>query len=70
VLDEVIPVSDAIARRFAGLKAQLRARGRTKQDFDLIIAATALESGSILVTDDGALLAGDIPDLVVENWCR
>jgi predicted nucleic acid-binding protein len=30
--------------------------------------ATAVEEGAVLVTDDAALLAGDIPGLTVENW--
>jgi predicted nucleic acid-binding protein len=37
-------------------------------DVDLLIATTALEAGATLVTDDGALLAGDIPALLAENW--
>ena len=35
---------------------------------DLLIAMTALEHGATLVTNDHALLAGDIPGLAVENW--
>jgi predicted nucleic acid-binding protein len=46
----------------------LRARGRGNADIDLLIAATAVEEGAVLVTDDAALLAGDIPGLSVENW--
>ena len=45
------------------------ARGRTKADVDLHLAATAIDAGDTLVTNDGALLAGDIDGLVVaENW--
>jgi predicted nucleic acid-binding protein len=33
-----------------------------------MIAATALELGATLVTDDGDLLGGDVADLLVENW--
>jgi tRNA(fMet)-specific endonuclease VapC len=65
---EVVPVTPAIADRFGVVKAQLRSRGRLKADFDLMIAATALELGATLVTDDGPLLGGDISDLLVENW--
>jgi predicted nucleic acid-binding protein len=39
-----------------------------KADIDLHIAATAIEAGATLVTNDGALLDGDIDGLVVENW--
>jgi len=67
---ELIAVTPAIADRFGVLKAQLRARGRMKADLDLMIAATALELGATLVTDDGDFLGGDIPGLVAENWVR
>jgi predicted nucleic acid-binding protein len=43
-------------------------QGVIKQDIDLHIAATAIEAGATLVTNDGALLDGTIPDLIVENW--
>jgi predicted nucleic acid-binding protein len=43
-------------------------RGRAKGDVDLHIAATAIEAGATLVTNDGALLMGDIDGLVAENW--
>jgi predicted nucleic acid-binding protein len=33
-----------------------------------MIAATALDLGATLVTDDGDLLSGDIADLIVDNW--
>jgi tRNA(fMet)-specific endonuclease VapC len=65
---EVIPVTPAIADRFGVVKAQLRSRGRLKADFDLMIAATALELGATLVTDDGPLLGCDIAGLLVDNW--
>jgi predicted nucleic acid-binding protein len=52
------------------LKAQLRIGGRLKADLDLLIAATALELGATVVTDDGDLLKGDIVGLAVENWVR
>lgn len=65
---EIVPVTPAIANRFGMVKAQLRSRGRLKSDFDLMIAATALELGATLVTDDGDLLSGDIAGLIVDNW--
>ena len=67
---EVIEVTSAIADRFGTPKAHLRSRGRLKADLDLLIAATALEIGATLITDDGDLLAGDIPGLVTDNWIR
>jgi tRNA(fMet)-specific endonuclease VapC len=65
---EVVPVTLLVADRFGVVKAQLRARGKLKADFDLVIAATALELGATLVTNDGPLLSGDIEGLFVDNW--
>ncbi len=56
------------AARFGALKQQLVSRGRVKADIDLHIAAAAIEAGATLVTNDSALLAGDIEGLVAENW--
>jgi tRNA(fMet)-specific endonuclease VapC len=64
----IVPFDAQVGDRWGRLKAQLRARGRMKADIDLLIAATAVEEGAVLVTDDAALLAGDIPGLTVENW--
>jgi tRNA(fMet)-specific endonuclease VapC len=68
MLDGILPPTDAIVRRFGRLKAELGRRGIIKQDIDLHIAATAIETGATLVTNDGALLDGTIPGLTVENW--
>jgi tRNA(fMet)-specific endonuclease VapC len=65
---DVLPITMATAARFGALKQQLVSRGRVKADVDLHIAATAIEAGATLVTNDGALLAGDIEGLVAENW--
>ena len=65
---EVLPVDLNTARRFGALKQALTAAGRTKADIDLHIAAATIEAGATLVTNDGALLAGDIPELSTENW--
>jgi predicted nucleic acid-binding protein len=64
----ILPVTEAISRRFADLKTALRQEGIAKSDVDLLIATTAIEHGATLVTNDSALLAGDVPDLLVESW--
>jgi tRNA(fMet)-specific endonuclease VapC len=64
----ILPVTADIIRLFSDLKASLRKRGIVKSDIDLVIATTALHHGATLVTDDQALLTGDIPGLFVENW--
>ncbi len=64
------PFGFGAARRFGKLKAELRRRGATKTDFDLAIAAIALELDAILVSDDRAFFDGAIEDLKVENWLQ
>jgi tRNA(fMet)-specific endonuclease VapC len=64
----ILPITEAISRRFADLKTALRLKGIAKSDVDLLIATTALEHGATLVSNDSALLAGDVPGLVVESW--
>jgi predicted nucleic acid-binding protein len=64
----VVACDARLADRWGTLRARLRERGRPKSDVDLLIAATALQEGAVLVKDDQALLAGDIPELSVENW--
>jgi len=63
-----VPVNQRIAERFGDLKAAQRRLGLVKSDADLLIAATALEQSSILVTHDRALHDGSIADLIVEDW--
>ena len=45
-----IPITEAIARRSGALRGQLRARGQTRTQADMLIAATALEHDLTLVT--------------------
>ena len=65
---EIVPLSLGAAAHFGRLKAELRAKGINKADLDMLIAATALDLGATLVTNDGALLDGTISGLTVENW--
>lgn len=62
------PFDEAAARRFAEVKADLRAKGRAKSDFDLAIASIALVHAATLITHDAALLDGSITLLLVEDW--
>ncbi|MGD0632143.1 MAG: type II toxin-antitoxin system VapC family toxin [Terracidiphilus sp.] len=49
---EWIPVSPAIAERAGKMKADLRRQGQTRSIADMIVAATALESGLSVATDN------------------
>jgi predicted nucleic acid-binding protein len=47
-----IPVSGAIAERAGRLKAAFRSQGQTRSIADMIVAATALENGCTVATDN------------------
>ncbi len=65
----VLPVSLAVARRCAQLRALLKRQGKSprRRAFDLVIAATALEHGLELVTHNTRDYR-DIPDLVLYRF--
>jgi predicted nucleic acid-binding protein len=62
---EEMPVSHPIAERYGQLHADLRKRGRPLPTNDIWIAATALETGSRLITLDKHF--EEVPGLVV-HW--
>lgn len=47
-----IPVSSAIAQRAGLLQGELRRQGQTRNITDMIVAATAIENGLPVVTDN------------------
>ena len=52
---------------FADTKAQLRKQGTMIDDFDLLIGATALKHGMVLVTENVKHLFR-VPGITLENW--
>ena len=64
----VLPITLAIVRSYAAVRASVERRGRRKSDFDLVIACTVLEHGATLVTNDRSLKDGTIEGLIVEDW--
>ncbi len=63
----VLPFDAAAAVAYGRIIAQCGwVRGR---DYDRMIAAHAVSTNSILVTDNCADF-GDIPDLTIENWAQ
>ncbi len=62
-----LPFDDAVARRYAELRALLESQGRPIADLDLIIAATALVHGLTLVTHNTSDFAR-VPGLILEDW--
>ncbi|MFB2894239.1 type II toxin-antitoxin system VapC family toxin [Aerosakkonemataceae cyanobacterium BLCC-F50] len=63
----VLPLTDAILRRFGELKAQFRRIGQPIADFDLMIASVALAESKILVTNNTRHY-DRITELQLENW--
>lgn len=64
----VLPFDVAVAARYAAVRTEVERKGRSKTDFDLVIACTALEHGATLITNDAALKDGAIEGLVAEDW--
>jgi predicted nucleic acid-binding protein len=63
----VFPITDVIFDRAADLWVLARRSGHPCGDADLIIAATALESGRRLITGNTSHFVW-IPDLTVADW--
>jgi tRNA(fMet)-specific endonuclease VapC len=65
----VLGVDTGIARLFGETKAQLRRQGNLIEDFDLLLAATALSSGLTLVTNNTTHF-DRVPGLTLDNWVQ
>ena len=64
---QILPVTDALLDRAADLWVLARQGGHPGRDADLIIAATALESGRVLATGNRPHFAW-IPNLTIDDW--
>ena len=62
-----LPVTDSVARRGSRLRRTLRAEGQMIGDFDVLIAATALDAGVPLVTANATHFKR-VPGLEVETY--
>ncbi len=65
----VIELSCAIMDTFGKLKADLSRKGQTVDDFDLLIAATALSLGYTVVSNNDRHFK-KISELPYENWTK
>lgn len=63
------PWTDGVSLRFGELKAELERAGTPLDDFDLAIAAHALDATATLVTSNARHFAR-VPGLGVEDWER
>ena len=64
---EVLPINRDVLLRAAELWAEAVRSGHARNDADLIIAATALEAGRVLVTANTAHFSW-MPGLQVDDW--
>lgn len=66
---EIIPVNQDQVEIFGMLKVKLESAGTPLDDFDLILAATALSHNLILVTNNESHFSR-IEGLKIENWSK
>jgi tRNA(fMet)-specific endonuclease VapC len=63
----VLPLNRECFEVYAKIKAKLRSEGKLLDDFDILIAATALVNDCIIVTNNVKHFKR-IENLVIENW--
>ena len=66
-LNQILPLTDLIAKKAAGIFASLTKGGKTVGHNDILIASTAIVNGTTLVTNNEKHFA-DIPDLDIDKW--
>ena len=66
---EIIPVNREMVEIFGVLKSDLEKAGKPLDDFDLILAATAMSHNLIIVTNNEKHF-GRIDGLKMENWSK
>lgn len=67
-MEEILPMTQAVAERFAEIEAKLRQKGKPIPVNDVWVAALAVERGAVLVTNDAHF--AHVEPLRVENWTR
>lgn len=65
----VVPWTEAAASEYADVRAQLEGTGRPIGDMDMLIAASAIAGGFVLVTNNVRHFQR-IDGLTVENWVK
>jgi len=66
-LNEIVPMTDSIAKRSARIHANLRTIGKTIGNNDILIAGTALINDFTLITNNTRHFS-EIAGLDLENW--
>lgn len=65
-LVKVLPWDSKAAEAYGALRASLEQQGKSLGNLDTLIAAHAIATGSVLVTNDKALIR--TPGLAAEDW--
>ena len=68
-VSEILPLTDAIVQRAAGIYGDLHQQGQLIGDADILIAATAIENGLTCVTNNENHFRR-IPNLIRANWLK
>jgi len=63
---DILPWDSAIAERYGAVRATLEKGGKNLATLDLLIATHALDTRSILITNDQAFKK--VPGLKIEDW--
>jgi tRNA(fMet)-specific endonuclease VapC len=63
---DVLPWDGLAMRRYGTVRADMERQGKALGSLDMLIAAHALETGSVLVTNDRAF--GRVADLALQDW--
>ena len=64
----VIPIYDSLST-YAETKASLRRSGQMIEEFDMLIGASAVHHGYVMVTENTDHFER-IPDIEIENWVK
>jgi tRNA(fMet)-specific endonuclease VapC len=65
---DVLPWDSAVMERYGSVRADLEKQGKALGSLDMLIAAHALETNSVLVTNDVAF--SRVVGLTVEDWTQ
>ncbi|MDR0198600.1 MAG: type II toxin-antitoxin system VapC family toxin [Methanomassiliicoccaceae archaeon] len=66
---EIIPFDDGASEIYGKIRAELEMKGRPIDSNDMVIAATVLSRGGILVTSDTKEYSR-VTGLRIEDWCK
>jgi tRNA(fMet)-specific endonuclease VapC len=66
---EILPYGDAVAQHYGKLRVHLEKQGTPIGSLDMLIAAHALSTGCILITNNVKEFER-VPNLRINNWVK